>query len=302
MSNGYVQLLGWGVGNLEWLNDPASKVNRYWRVIEEGSEATAWPWQGQTIVGLWGPQAEPRGALHGTGFSVFGESDTEKFIPFFAKLGTDLDAAKRAALLSLFGVAPGSKMTVTRNEDLLYGDTPAQKRKALYYLMERVPVDRVPFVRGVIQQPVLARHHYANARAKFQPLAKELEALREQLRGIFSQDIATTAGLQKARGILATDVSGVPRSGPRRSESREFPSDGAVVSITASPIVQDLIRDGKGQFSTKVWQDIVRAVNRQVAEAFQAAVVAEMESERGRRPATDRLIEATASPQNIYTG
>jgi hypothetical protein len=163
-------------------------------------------------------------------------------------------------------------------------------------------VDRVPFVRGVVQKPVVARHHYANANAKFQPLTKELEALRGALRGIFSQDIASSGGLAKARDILSKDVSGVPRSGARRSESREFPSEGAVVTLTASPIVQDFIRDGKGQFSTKAWQDIVRSVNRQVAEAFQAAVVAEMEADKGLRPATDRLIEATKSPQNIYTG
>lgn len=42
----YAGQVGWAVGLPTWLDSPASKVNRYWRVIEFGAAATAYPWLG----------------------------------------------------------------------------------------------------------------------------------------------------------------------------------------------------------------------------------------------------------------
>src|SRR5690606_22243005 len=97
-ANTFAGRLGWAVGIPEWLNNENSKVNRYWRVIEYGSSATRWPWQGQRIVGLWSNLPGPRGGLITGQLSMFNVARDQKFVPFFHAKNGDMDRAGRAAL------------------------------------------------------------------------------------------------------------------------------------------------------------------------------------------------------------
>lgn len=307
---GYQGLLGWTVGRFDWLNAADSKVSRYWRVIEHGSAATKWPWMGKTIVGLWGPRAGPRGQLRGSGDSIFAEGvGNQKFIPFFTKMDADLEQAKKAALMTLFGVPRGGRLKPTRNEDLLWGKTPSDKARALYNLVVRVPVDRVPFVQGTISNEIEPRNFYGKTLASFRPLEVELAALREEVGPMIGGlDPNSNQGRARSRELVAFDAGTKPRSGRRKVEG--IPTTGRVtkagktvgtglVTVGASALVQDFIRDGGGHFTSGAWQDMIRSVNARVAEAFQEALVAEMRAER-TRPATGALVDATKDPRNRY--
>jgi hypothetical protein len=288
----YIGLLGWTVGRYDWLDNPASKVNRYWRAIESGS-GEGWP--GRPIVGLWGMAAGPPGDLHGTGDSVFSGMSIQKLIPYGATMsGADLQHAKVAALYALFG---GPR--VTRNAGLLYGEKPWEKRAALWYLINRVPLDRTPFVQGIIGRPIQAQHYYAKAWAKLAPMQMEMAFLRDELKGLIGGlDPTTARGRRAARQYVAMDTRmGAVRTGRAHVDTRQFPVGVGVISITARAEVQDFIRDGKGHFSAGSFQDMVRSINRRMAKLMQDAVVAEMTH---HRPSTGHLEAATRADENRY--
>lgn len=315
---------GWSVGRFDWLNDPASKVNRYWRVIEQGSSATKWPWQGETIVGLWGPNAGPRGELHKGDLDAFqtGRAD-QKFVPFFRQRGSDMTRAARAALWYYFDGGKGPNMeqltpdaTRSRHEGGHF-NADAERHRIFFWLMTRAKLDQMPFVSGVVVRPIPPALFYQRALASFDPLGKEIEALRAGVQHLAGANVSTPSGLATAREALAVDTGsyqGVQRSlspgqaiglrpAARTGAPRQFvthaPVPVSMATATLSAASQDFLRDGKGRFSSGAWQDMLRKVNRDVAKQYQDAVVSLMNAER-KRPPTGDLIKATKAPQNRY--
>jgi hypothetical protein len=307
---------GWSVGNIDWLNSPASKVNRYWRVVEEGSNATDWPWQGQRIVGLWGPNAGPRGGLINGDLSAFqsGRSD-QKFVPFFRQRGKGLEGAARAALYYYFGGGEG------KNMDLIRADPSAGKyggpgrsveaaRKRFYFWMMMVGKDhgprleQLPFVTGIIMREVQAGDYYARAITSFNPLERE----KEKIRQLFGKDMSTPGGVKNARDYQAMDAysSGKPVKPKTKTTAwlkKQIMANphsagrgsGFMYSVDMSVQVQDLRVDSRNRFHQ--YQGDLQAINRELAEAFQEEVVQLMQQER-RRPVSGALIRATRDPRN----
>ena len=332
-SAGFAGRLGWSVGIHSWLDREESKVDRYWRVIEFGSAATRWPWEGQTIVGLWGNRAEPRKGLIAGGLDPFqnGRED-QKFVPFFGKIGAspeELERAGRAALWSLtrggtdlgmFRARAWTGENRARKGLRGSGETEWEKRRLFYWLMNKATLEQMPFVSGVVQRAVPAGDFYLRAMASFDPMQTELDVLRQEISSVIGGlAIASSRGLSAARERVAMDSGGNPRTGRRRAEIGQNAQGvrrlsqlsgvgtsgmahlpqvrGPLISVVASASVQDFIRDGSGRFSNGAWIDMVTTVNRRVAEAFQQEVVRLMRQER-KRPPTGNLIKATAHPNN----
>lgn len=316
---GYAGALGWSVGLFSWLDNPNAKVNRYWRVIEQGSNESDWPWQGRHVVGLWGPNAGPRGALINGDLSGFqtGRND-QKFVPFFRSISdADNRRAARAALYYFFGGGKG------RNMELLHADPRAstanggagrsveRARKRIYFwLMTRARVEDMPFVQGVIIREVPAGRYYARAALTFNPAEREMEELRRVMQHVFgaggaSSDPTTSAGLRKGREYQAADAYSkhgtvAPKKGRRRLEGGgrlHTTNNGSqgIVSVDSTAYVQDFIRTSRGTISQ--YTSEMTEVNRRVAAAFQAEVVQLMQQER-RRPMSGALLKAHADPQN----
>lgn len=290
-NNGYEDLLGWTVGRYDWLDNENSKVNRYWRVIEQGSEATNWPFVGKTIVGLWGNYAggtdRPNSLQEGNlSIPENGRSD-QKFVPFFKTLSHDMLGAKRMALWFLFD---GGK----RNMDLIRGNSPSEKKRFLYWLLTRATVDQIPFVSAYVQRPIKPAHYYLKAMQAYRPMERTVELLRAETKYFMQgKDITTTSGLHQARRMVAFD-SGASLETGRRTRESGSPTAG-LVAVRVSAQVGDLTRDSQGRFTS--YQSIVRKINKQIAAEFQAAVVDEMTS-NSRRPQTGELIKATADRRN----
>lgn len=306
--------LGWSVGLPEWLNNPNSKVNRYWRVIEEGSDRTDWPWQGRRVVGLWGPNAGPRGGLINGDLSAFqtGRGD-QKFVPFFRSIDqADQRRAARAALYYFFGGGRGPNMELldvdpgrvaSRNRR----QSAESNRKRIYFwLMTRARVEDMPFVQGVIIREVKAGHYYARALMTFDPMEHEVRAVREVFDFVLGgTDPRTSAGLRKMRGAVNDEMvararawgrrgqNAKPKTGPRRYEGNAIPQ--GLATMSSSYLVQDNIRTSRGTISQ--FTSELNDVNARVAAAFQAEVVQMMQQER-RRPVSGALIKATADPRN----
>lgn len=326
--NAYNQdLLGWTVGLDEWLNKDASKVRRYWRALEEGSN---W-WVGKDIVGLWGDNpgvnTRPNSLINGQQLNPMGGSK-EKFVPFFASPYSegDLLRASRAALWYFFGGVSGRGGGPTRNLDLLHPQETQRrdkktgwskgapggmqdKKRLFYWLMTKAPADRIPFVRGTVRRPIVAGNYYRRADENFNTVQREVQLLREGIATLFSavpKDITTTHAREAIREARAAEsqTGATPRRSTRakpgyRSESTAYTRSG-FVTVTARAITQDNIRNGKGQFSHSYWQAMVKDVNRNMAKAFQDEVVAVMQSQSKGRPATKDLINATQDPRNRY--
>lgn len=291
----YEDLLGWTVGRFDWLNSENSKVNRYWRVIEEGSEATKWPFVGKTIVGLWGNSAGSNsrpGSLQ-SGDLQIPESGraNQKFVPFFATLNSDQLGAKRAAIWFLFD---GGK----RNMDLIRGNSPNEKKRFLFWLLTKATVNQIPFVAAYVQRPIKPAHYYLKAKQAYDPVQRDIDLLRQEtayfMRG---HDFSTASGLKKARALVAFDSADgtAPRTGRRGGDSGS-PSGAALASVRVSASTGEFTRNSRGQFT--VYTDIVRKVNRQLAQEFQAEVVNQITSHRSQRPQTGDLVRATQDRRN----
>lgn len=316
----YGKALGWSVGSFAWLDNPASKVNRYWRVIEQGSDATDWPWAGRRVIGLWSNKATPRGGLIGPGLSPFENGrGNQKFVPFFADIdNSDARDAARAALYYFFEGGKGRNMELIRavrpptKREIGNGRPwdPDNARKRFYFwLMNYARVEDMPFVQGVIVRKIEAGHFYAKALGNFDPMQHEVEAMREVFSHILAPSGSSAAepnsrlGLKRLREIQAFDDGDIaPKKGRRRAEKTPHTSrvrGRFAVSVNASVVLQDNIRNSRGQLS-RLQAEVVE-VNRRVAAAFQAEVVEVMQAER-RRPATGELVKATADPRNRSTG
>lgn len=298
MANGYENLLGWSVGRAAWLDDPASKVNRYWRAIEYGSTY----WVGKQIVGLWGDRpgvnTRPNMLRSGQLDPMLRGVDNQKFVPFFATQGVNLQRGARAALMYYLGITMRSRPTDAQLEPL-NGKDPSTNRRIFFWLMTRAPASRFPFVSSVIGRPIVAREFYREALSTFgDPAAREFTLLQRGIVGIMGSqavDVSTSYGRKKARASNAAETNATPRSGRQRGESRS--PTGGIVNVKMTVSSQDFLRNSKGQFTNQAWRSMIVDINRVMAKDFQAVLVEAMTSSR-HRPATGDLIRATKNPQN----
>jgi len=304
----YGARIGWVVGRFDWLNSVDSKVERYWRVIEEGSAATKWPWVGQQIIGLWGPNAGTMGQdrnnlIDGSPLTAMGAGSNQRFVPFFAHLGAseaDLLRAAHAALYYYFGGGRGPNMSQ------LNGGSVRANRRIYYWLMTKAGLTQMPFVRGSVVKPITAAHYYQNALRSFGPAEVEMQELRRLCDQFFGGvNPGTSRGMANLRRQVGDEQGVAPRTGrvrsrPETSNRRPFdsylPAGSIAVALTGR--TTDMGRNAKGQFSNDLFRASIEDVGREVAKRFQLAVVREMES--GRRPATGDLARATASERNRF--
>lgn len=306
MPSGYAGKIGWTVGRASWLDDPASKVNRYWRQIEQGQR-----FNGVILIGLWGDRAgtnaRPNMLRDGQALEAPGQGGNQKFVPF-GETNSAASALKRARFAFWYFITDG-KMGRPSNQDLskLHGASPSENRRIFFWLMSKAPLSRIPFVSARAKRSVEGRHYYTRALDSFNPMQMEIDMLRAEIgpliRGAFTQG--------KARALIGGDSSAGPRKGPVRQEVTDAssylggraPMAGAsglgIVTVTASAAAQDLIRAGGGQFPAGQWQAMLIDINRKVAVAFQEHVVALMR-ESALRPPTGDLARATADPRNRY--
>jgi hypothetical protein len=335
----YAGQIGWAVGILEFLNDPGKNpTERYWRVIEEGSGATKWPWQDQGIAGLWGDYPRPDWDAADTQFTP--GRNNQAFAPYFRNREQNMLGPARVAIMRYLGDGKGRNMdqlkvsyVKTYRRQWIAGEdakrfggrgkatgpvevktktwlTPSdfkRARRALlhWYLTGATRPNQIPFVYGVIKKPVEGANYYGKAMAKFKPTlpAMQAKAMREALGFAFSGD---TKVLQQLRKIQAFDnSSGTARTGRAVAERRTAdlkkyePFDTAIRVQVANVVVQSLIRDSYGRFVNGTWQAALREANERIAMAYQAMVVAEMRNHR-HRPATNALVEATANAENRF--
>lgn len=308
MSSGYAGKVGWTVGRASWLDDPVSKVNRYWRQIEQGQN-----FGGVILIGLWGDRAgtnmRPNILRDGQALSAPGEGGLghQKFVPF-GETNSAATALHRARFAFWYFITNG-KMGRPTNEDLskLHGASPSENRRIFFWLMSKAPVGRIPFVSARPKRSIEGRHYYQRALDGFDPMQVEIDMLRAEIgpliRGAFTQG--------KARALIGRDSAAGPRKGRVRQEVADasshlggrVPMAGAsglgIVTVTAGSNVQDLIRVGGGQFPAGQWQAMLIDINRKVAMAFQERVVA-LIRDSALRPPTGDLARATADPRNRY--
>jgi len=302
---GYASKVGWTVGRFDWLNNPESKVNRYWRQIEEtGQEYT-----GLILIGLWGDSAglSTRPNPLRTGDALTRPTpglDTQKFVPF-GETHSEGTALSRARFAFWYYITDG-KMGTPSNTQLAakLGHSPKDSRAVWYWVMTKtVSATQIPFVYARSVKAVAPRNDYKKALASFNPVAFEVALLRQKIGSLMTGAYST----RKARVAIGTDSSGARiRTGPAVQEVRNAATllraatGVGVAEVTASGAVQDLIRTGSGTFPAGQWQAMLIDVNREVAAAFQEHLVAQMVSGPHKRPPTDELVRATADPRNRY--
>ena len=291
MPSGYAGKVGWTVGLASWLDDETSKVNRYWRKIEEGED-----FGGLILIGLWGDSARAKreGQLTAPGEGGLGH---QKFVPFGAT--NDAASALRRAHFAFWYFITDGKMGRPTDADLskLHGTSPSERRRIFFWIMQRAPISKIPFVSARARRSVEGRHYYTRALDEFNPMQVEIDMLRAEIgpliRGAFTQT--------KARALIGGDSAVGPRKGPVRqvTDASSYMGGIGIVTVTAGKNVQDLIRVGGGQFPAGQWQAMVIDINRKVAMAFQEHVVALMR-DSALRPPTGDLVRATRDPRNRY--
>lgn len=300
MPSGYAGKVGWTVGRASWLDDPASKVNRYWRQIEQGES-----FGGVILIGLWGDRAgtnmRPNMLRDGQALTAPGEGSHQKFVPF-GETNSAATALHRARFAFWYFITDG-KMGRPSNQELskLHGASASENRRIFFWLMSKAPVNKIPFVSARPKRSVEGRHYYTRALESFDPMQVEIDILRAEvgslIRGAFTQG--------KVRALIGSDSTVGPRKGPVRQEVADASSylAGAsglgIVTVTVGAPLQDLIRVGGGQFPAGQWQAMLIDISRKVAMAFQEHVVALMR-DSALRPPTGDLARATADPRNRY--
>lgn len=250
----YAGQVGWAVGMPKWLDSAESKVNRYWRSIEYGSDE----WVGRRVVGLWGPDAEPRKGLWGMATTPFGAGSREKFAPYFKDNKQDMLGVARFALWQYLqggkdtqdrlnappggwrfmktphprvsrraapaGFSGTQRMATPRPAEWKKAETPAQIAKAkkglFHWFMTRATLEQLPFVQGVISRPIEAMHAYQEAAAGFPFLEREMDAIRavfpEAMMGGKSQPQTPRQALSAVRK-REQSVDRTPRTGVRKN-------------------------------------------------------------------------------------
>lgn len=330
--------VGWSVGQLDWLDDPSSKVNRYWRSIEYGTNGAGFKGR---IAGLWSNQSgvNPRPPLSnnliGNGpLSRFGKSGDQKFAPFDSDRGSGKGA--QAALAYYFGISRGQTAHLNldqievretkdenkrRHKDVAKDGTVtyrmesrgsltsnAAKRRALFKIMEAAGEGKkVPFVTGDVKRSIKARLYYTNAVNMFGPADATVEALRQVIGPLIGGvDPSSEAGKREGRQRVAFDSThGVARSGSRNAITNDaginaYLGDRAgLATFAARPIVTDYLRNGRG-FSAGEWQVAVERTNAATAARFQDLVVDLMRQEPAVRRPTGDLVAATLDKRNRY--
>lgn len=315
----YAAKVGWTVGLDRWLDDPASKVNRYWRAMEYGED-----FSGTVLIGLWGDRAgnNLRPNLNflrdGGPLTAAGDAMGQKWVAFGAthNLG---QAVKRAKFALWYYVTNGRMGQPTKEElaQVFHRPTDKENRAVFSYMMSsHVTLGHIPFVRAHALGKVSGRHYYKKAVANFRPMQREKQLIKEILvpmfKGSFPNARAAMAsdsgGSTKKAGSAkeTSDVAGVMQrqQGITHQEGRAA-AKGPVMAaghyhLRAGAAVTDLLRGGGGRFPSGQWQAAVQDVNRAMAKEFQAAVVAEMDKVPHKRPATFDLIKATDNPRNRY--
>jgi len=326
--------VGWSVGLQSWLDDPSSKVARYWRSIEYGSNN----WPSGRLSGLWGNVAGPNsrpGSFRNGELSAFSTGGNQKFVPFFNKRGDDMGKAAVSALIYYFGMTRSggvksatnlSAITETRGWDDAdhkrkakdkngrftgkmesRGSGPAEQRRSLFMLIQSASAGKkVPFVTGDFSTAIEARHFYTKAVQSFDPVEAEVKELREVIgKLIGGRDPYSRSGFQFAREEIAYRMDTKPRTGPRGGKNRvtnrtiagRLGGNAGIVSVSASATAQDFLRSGTG-FSH--WQAEIEQVNARVAKRFQQVVVDLMRAQPTVRRPTGDLIAATDDPRNRY--
>lgn len=263
---------GWTVGLFAWLDDPSSKVNRYWRGIEEGSSGSL----GRHIIGLWGPNAGTNNrpnSIIGGALSSFGGAG-QKFVPFAVKEGENQLQTARRAFWYFMGGGHGPNMMLLNPQKR---NTMNERRRMFWWFMTKASEGQIPFVQGRIERSMKGRHHYERAVAALNPAALELQYLREELGAAWSGLYRGQAPEAKQAARLENLLPGV----------LQFGASSSIVG-----------RDALGRFSEM--DGIIASVNERVAAQFQRKVVELILADTFTRPETGDLVKATADPRNRY--
>ncbi len=155
--------IGFGVGNPDFLNSAASKVQAYYREIEFGTTRFV----GRRIYGLFGDEAGPRGGLINGTLTPFGGRVDQKFVPF-AEPETNPVGGRRAA-------------AYLRRQEKIKGDQAAGA------------------VSGIIKREIVAQKAYAKAAAAFNPLEQERTAIQEAFSQTFTDPSSALSGRGRQR-------------------------------------------------------------------------------------------------------
>lgn len=339
-SSNYAGQIGWAVGILSFLNDKSNPVERYWRVIEEGSAATKWPWQGAGIAGLWGDSAGPRGALHDTAGTRFEGRGDQKFAPYFRKREQDMLGPARAAISRFLGGGRGANMDLLkvthvtiyrrrwmRGDRISEGGTGKptgpvyeverpvsstadikRARRALYhwYLAGASSAAQIPFVYGRIQNPVEGQHYYEKAMRSFRPKlpAMQAQAMRESLDFALRQNPSlSVTNLRKQQA--SDNIGGTARKGRARAERRVADLRNYKPFDTALQVIAADVT-----VQSLIRDDKGRFVNGTWQQALRGAnariaeqyqrEVAQLMEAKGKRPSTNALVRATLDAKNRY--
>lgn len=312
---GYEGKLGWTVGLDSWLDDPASKVKRYWRAIEDGKD-----YGGLILIGLWGNRAgsnaRPGNVREGPLDEPMKGRHDQKFVPFGTthSSATALHRARFAfwwfitkgkmgrpsdADLSILHVAP---RPVGEGKHEPKDPEASANRRMFGWIMSRATVTQIPFVSAVALKPIPAHHYYITAVDSFNPGQRQIDMLRQeigsQMKGAFTIGKARTAMAIDSPG--AKVKSGAAAHGATRSVGPNRPNFGehGRFTLTAHPYIQDMVRTGSGTFPAGQWQAMLIDVNRKVAYEYQLHVMSVMRQVTRGRPPTSDLLRATEDSRN----
>lgn len=276
VADNFSSRFGFAVGNRAWMDGQNDRVARYWRAIEYGSDY----WVGRQVAGLWGNSPEPRGNLHSTATSFFGEGAGQKFVPFFGSVGDNMSAKARAAYFYA-----RRELGIPDPRHGHHGKSDSSSFPTL----------------GTIRRPIAPARFYERALEAFDAPAEERQALRKAF------NFANSAGYTTPRQIAQRYFRGAEGAPPALNGGKELSAGafrkgagaGFALAFTISGPAQGLSRNALGHFST--FQRELIELNRILARRLQEAVVAEAEASIKRKDvSTGRLVEALAAPQNRF--
>jgi hypothetical protein len=204
--------LSWGVGNYEFLDSEASKVNLYWRAIEYGSDVMV----GRFLGGGWAGAGGGRGARHGQELTAFGEGSGQQFIPYSATMRTFEDALHSAR----------AAREVMRAQGAHFGGRTGKVGKG----------NPGPSTLGLITKPIEAHEAYAKAFKEFDVVAQEREAIYAVFGTIVRQAQTRSAPQYKV------GVANIPN----------FMTVSVLSSINLKKLANDMTSDAIGSFSERL--------------------------------------------------